>query len=46
MIDWQFCFPAFGVCPLLLTLFLYFPEVIQYLTAGDTKDIFMWNVSF
>jgi hypothetical protein len=37
---------AFGVSPILLTLFLYSPEVIQYLVAGDTKDIFLWNVSW
>ena len=36
---------AFAVSPILLNLFLYSPEVIQYLVAGDTKDIFLWNVS-
>jgi len=39
----QFGVLGLGVCPLLMTLFLNSPDVLQFLTTGSSKGLFLWN---
>jgi len=39
----QFGVLGSGICPLLMTLFLNFPDVVQFITTGSSKGLFIWN---